>query len=218
MTSATYRSWFSFWQSPVTVYGRFVISTLTAPNPSIRSAWNTTIPPPPLLSYLDYEKRTSLLNWFVSRKHTHTQIPIVILLVWCTRRTKIRVAHNWCVRFVRYSKPAVQQRNGNGSDTLTSSMALTPAWKTMVKKIPYSKRTRKFITVFIKSRQSTSIAHYETDEYSQHTASLSLSLSLSLVILTLCLRASQNHQWRYCTKRYARALASEHSTLLQNLT
>jgi hypothetical protein len=45
------------------------------------------------------------------------------------------------------------------------------------KKIPYFIGSRKFITVFIKSHQSTSIAHYETDGYSPHTASLSLSLA-----------------------------------------
>jgi len=91
------------------------------------------------------------------------------------------MTHDWCVRFVSYTKPAVHEWNGNGSDTLTSSMALTPAWKAtfihMDKLIPYFIRSRKFITVFIKSHQSSSISHYETD--SPHIASLSLSLSLS---------------------------------------
>ena len=113
MTTATYRSWLSFWQSPATVHGRFVISMLTAPNPSIRSAWNMTNTHPPHSSYLEYEKWTSLLNWFVSRKHTHThththtQIPTVILLVYC--RTQICMTNYWCVRFVSYTKPAVHE-------------------------------------------------------------------------------------------------------------
>jgi hypothetical protein len=42
--------------------------------------------------------------------------------------------------------------------------------------------------------------------------------SLSLSILTLCLCTRRNPEWRYFTNSLVKAHASEHSTLLQNLT